>query len=424
MRKITGVLRTIRGRLALGAFFVFVLVASLGGWMFINVIEDRLIVGIAANDLRELEAISETIAGPNLLTDVELPRSEDGTSFAVLKGSVVIADTDLDSGQLANPDVSQVSLVINDSGNPRTLFATSSLLPVRAAIEELVRLLMITVPLLGVGAAIITYWATGRALSPVGGITTTVQNISNADLSARVPVSPQKDEIQHLAVTMNGMLGRLEKAQTQSRQFISDASHELRSPITASVAQLELALEQSDGWPETAEIVLGEQHRLAGLVDDLLILARLDEGQSSLSVEVDLDEAIIATIRRHPTANIDTTRVAAVRLQSDSKLIQRLVVNLIDNAVRHASSAVAVSLELVNGEAVLVVEDDGPGVAPEEREQIFDRFSRLDDGRPRTDGGAGLGLALVKAVAEAHDGSATVSDSSLGGARFEVRLKV
>ena len=169
-------------------------------------------------------------------------------------------------------------------------------------------------------------------------------------------------------------------------------------------------------------MVLEEQDRLGGLVDDMLMLARIDEGRTPVPVEVDFDDVVFAEADRPYGIAIDVSRVDAVRVYGDAQQLARLVRNLVSNAVRHATSEVRISLAAANGEAVLAVADDGPGIPIEDRYRIFERFVRLEDSRAREEGGAGLGLALVGAVAAAHNGSVTVADSSLGGASFDLRI--
>ena len=287
-------------------------------------------------------------------------------------------------------------------------------------------ILLVVVPLLVAAVGMTTWFVTGRAFRPVGDITDQVERISDDRLDERVPVPSSRDEVAHLASTMNTMLDRLSASRRRQQQFVSDASHELRNPVATSKVTLEVALahpEEAD-WEETARVVLEEQERLGGLVDDLLMLARLDEVSPRVLSEVDLDDIVLEEAKRSPFPSIDMAQVEAARLNGDSRQLTRLVRNLIDNAAHHASSAVAVALQQEPGWVVLTVSDDGPGVPETDRERIFERFVRLGDARTRDDGGSGLGLALVHAVTTAHGGSIAVVDGDHGGSRFEVRLPV
>ena len=215
---------------------------------------------------------------------------------------------------------------------------------------------------------------------------------------------------------MNAMLDRLEGAADRQRQFVSDASHELRSPLTVIRTKVEVAglNPESADWSDVSDTVLGEVGRLDDMVGDLLALARLDETDGVLAVrdEVDLDEVVLAETARLRALDVvvDDSGVSAARVLGDRAALARLVRNLVDNAARHARSRVAVSVAMEDGEAIVRVDDDGPGVPVADRERVFERFTRIDEGRTRGAGGAGLGLALVRAVAVAHGGTAGVLD--------------
>jgi signal transduction histidine kinase len=231
--------------------------------------------------------------------------------------------------------------------------------------------------------------------------------------------------VRSLAVTLNDMLSRLADAQQRQRDLVSDTAHELRSPIASIRAQLEVALDHPDGldWAETARDVHADTLRLARLAENLLLLARLDD-QRIRRRPVDLAAVCGSVAARYGAARVPVRADApsACMVSGDSDALGRLLVNLLDNAVRHAAAAVSVSVRAQDGWAVLVVADDGPGIAAGDIERAFGRFSRLDDARSR-DGqeGAGLGLAIVRTTAEAHGGSVTLGDAG-PGLRATVRL--
>jgi signal transduction histidine kinase len=284
----------------------------------------------------------------------------------------------------------------------------------------------IPVLLLLVGAT--TYLLTGRALAPVEAIRRRVDEISGSALDRRVPEPKSSDEIGRLAVTMNRMLGRLEAAADTQRRFVSDASHELRSPVAVIRQHGEIALAHPERTTtrELAETVLAENLRVQHLVEDLLLLARTEGSASQHRWHpVDLDDFVLeeaTRIRATSDLEIDMGSVSAARVVGDGAQLRRLVRNLIDNAMRHASHQIRLSLA-VHGESVgLRVEDDGAGVADADRERIFERFVRLDEARSRDGGGSGLGLAIVKDLAVLHGGDVRVSRSTLGGASFDVTL--
>lgn len=304
------------------------------------------------------------------------------------------------------------------------LSVASSLTPIRRTVDRVSGALLFAVPSLVIGVGLLAWFMTGRTLRPVSAITGRVQEITASSLDQRVPVPDTDDEIGELARTMNSMLDRLQSAADTQRRFVSDASHELRSPVAAIRAQVETALLHPDraDWPEIGRTVLAEDERLAGLVDDLLRLARLDEGAVRARSEVDLDELVHAEVSRPRRVLVDRSGVVAGRVVGVPDELTSVVRNLLDNAVRHASERVRVSLHTDGPVVRLVVEDDGPGVAEADREKIFERFARLQAARSRDAGGSGLGLALAHRVVVGHGGRIWVETSDLGGARFVVEL--
>ncbi|MFJ5773216.1 sensor histidine kinase [Streptomyces sp. NPDC093094] len=224
---------------------------------------------------------------------------------------------------------------------------------------------------------------------------------------------------------------RVARAERAQRRFVSDASHELRSPVAAVRQHAEVALAHPGRADARAlaGTVLAEAVRMQRLVDDLLLLSRADESVLLRAgpQELDLDDLVLEEARRLRSAfgglRVDAGGVGAARVSGDPEALGRLVCNLGENAARHARTRVALALaDDGEGRVRLVVEDDGPGIAPADRERVFERFVRLDAARSRTAGGAGLGLAIVAEVAAAHGGSVSVGESALGGARFCVTL--
>ena len=301
-----------------------------------------------------------------------------------------------------------------------------SLGTVDASVTTVERLLVFGFPVVLLVVAGSVYYVVGKTLRPVEEIRRRVAAIGATDLDMRVPVPAADDEVGRLALTMNSMLDRLQDSQATQRRFVADASHELRSPLAAIRATVEVGLEHpgSQPWDDAAPEVLAETDRLSRLVDDLLLLARSDEIESPQDHhDVDLDDIMMIEAHRlarlgHIDVSVD---VAPARVAGDRQQLERLVRNLCDNAVRYATSSVALSVGIDGAWAVLVVQDDGPGVPVGDRDRVFDRFVRLDPARDRLSGGAGLGLAIVSEVARAHGGTAAVENSA-SGARFVVRL--
>jgi signal transduction histidine kinase len=295
---------------------------------------------------------------------------------------------------------------------------------VDAAQNTVLYYLLFGVPILILVVGAATYIFAGRALQPVEAMRNQVASMSEKDLAQRVPVPLARDEVGRLAETMNAMIGRLEDAQGVQRRFVADASHELRSPLSTIGAGLEL-LQETSGDPGTVKALRGETVRLGRLVDDLLLLARADErGIQPRREEVDLDE-IVELERTRPSDGEVRVEVRAehVRVVGDRGQLIRVLRNLVDNAYRHASSHVSVTLTRDGELAALDVADDGPGVPAEDRSRVFERFVRLDDARARADGGSGLGLAIVAEVVTAHGGRVWVDPNPGGGALFRVRLR-
>lgn len=283
-------------------------------------------------------------------------------------------------------------------------------------------------PLLVVLVGFTTWRVVGRTLAPVDAIRREVDEISALQLHRRVPDSSSDDEIARLAATMNRMLDRLEMSHDQQRRFVSDASHELRSPVATIRQHAEVALAHpgQTSAEDLAEVVLAEDLRVQRLVEDLLLLARADEHTTRRTRRtVDLDDVVFEEadrLRSTTSLRVDVSGVTGGRVDGDPTQLCRVLRNLGDNAVRHARSVVRFSLREVDGRVELAIEDDGDGVAEVERERIFERFVRLDDARARDDGGSGLGLAIVSEIITAHGGSVSATRSSLGGARFDVVL--
>ncbi len=331
--------------------------------------------------------------------------------------------------------------------------------------------LLITVALLWV--------VIGRALRPVERMREMVARISPTDLSARVGVPQADDEIRRLGLTMNELLDRLEASAQRQARFVSDASHELRSPLAAIRARLEVAIRANarvqrpakvgsqrapfspaapvalrgvadptdePNWPTVAGDVLRESVRMERLVADLLSLAGRDANADPPPFnDVDLDEVVLhecATARLLRPVQVDTSKVSAGRVQGNADQLHRLCANLLDNATRHAKSRVVVSLTMrtehsENGRSSesggagalrsvveLCIADDGKGIAEADRERVFQRFTRLDQARDRGVGGSGLGLAIVQEIATAHHGSVRVETSASGGAELIVCIPI
>lgn len=320
-----------------------------------------------------------------------------------------------------------VAVESSDTSEPMVVLVGRNLDDIGDAKSATGRLLVVGVPLLVLVVAAVTWGLTGRALRPVESIRAEVESISAGQLDRRVPEPETGDEIARLATTMNRMLARLEASQLRQRRFVSDAAHELRSPVAAIRQHAEVALAHPGETPvdDLAGVIHHENLRVERLVNDLLLLARLDEAGRDGAEPVDLDDLVLAEARRlraSTSLTIDTTGVGAGRVKGHASELERVVRNLTENAARHARGTIALSVRETGTQTVLTIDDDGPGIPVADRERVFDRFVRLDDDRARDAGGTGLGLSIVRAAVEAHEGSVAIAESPRGGARIELRF--
>jgi signal transduction histidine kinase len=437
----------VRVRATVGAVAVVGIAVLVGSFVFVNVLRNILTDGVKdAAQLRAAELVAALDAGqtPTLAgaeEDEQLIQiiGESGAVIAAspnVKGRPAVADikpgrsTRIEAriGDETLDFVAVAAATTSSTAAPRTVIVARFLEDVNESVQIVTRLLLWGLPLLLLVVAFTTWQVIGRALAPVDAIRREVEEISAAELHRRVPDPPGRDEVSRLATTMNRMLGRLERAQQRQQRFVSDASHELRSPVASIRQHAEVAIAHPDRTTtvELAETVLAEDLRVQRLVEDLLLLARADEHTLPRNVRaIDLDDVVLdeaQRLRDITELDVDTSAVSAGRVMGDAAQLRRMLRNLVDNAARHARSRIALSLNESNGFVVLRVDDDGTGIPSDDRSRIFERFVRLDEARTRDGGGAGLGLAIVHEVTTAHGGTVTAGESSNGGARLEVRL--
>ncbi|MDQ3943917.1 MAG: ATP-binding protein [Actinomycetota bacterium] len=452
-----GPLRSVRGRITAAAMVVVGIALAVTSATLVALVRDSLVSSLdegtelVADDLENKLAdgiLPEVIAVPGGADDDDLliqvldsnRRVVAVSENLVGRGPVVPRQPDPDSDGTLRITVERMPVdsresfrvfgrrVTVPSGEIVTLYVATEMAPVRSTVADLHRAVTVGGPLLLLLAGMAVWMLVGRALRPVEGIRRQVAEISEAALDRRVPEPPHDDEVGRLARTMNAMLGRLQRSAERQGRFVADASHELRSPLAATRTTLEVALAHpgSTTWEAAAGDVLAETERMERLVDDLLFLARGDEGQLRAAPgPVDLDDIIGAEANRtraRGRVGIDTSDVGAAQVRGVGAHLERVVRNLLENAEIHARSAVSVSLTRDGRTVVLAVTDDGPGIAAADRERIFDRFVRLEEARARHGGGAGLGLAIAREIVAAHGGTITAEDAPGGGARFVVRL--
>ncbi|WIB69628.1 HAMP domain-containing sensor histidine kinase [Curtobacterium sp. MCBD17_026] len=439
--------RSVRARTTLGAGVVVLAALVIGAVAFVVVLRLVLLDGVRTSAEAGLEQVSSRVEADGAAA---VTGYEDVLVQVIGDGGAVLAHgEDADGAALPTADESRWThdgerwlLVADDvdlpGGGEATLVYGATLDQADTAVRTAVVLLAVGVPVLVLLLVAVTWAVTGRSLRPVERMRTEVETIRTARPDARVEVPDTGDEVARLASTMNAMLDRLERSAESQRRFVSDASHELRSPIASIRQHAEVAVAHPERTEvaDLADVVRSEAVRLQDLVTGLLELSRLDEGGIRTRRPVDLDDLALDAVARArsttgvapardgdaPAVRVDGSAISAARVLGDERVLAGVVRNLVDNAVRHASTRVAVSLIEHDGSAVLMVDDDGTGVPEDERERVFERFVRLDEARSRDAGGAGLGLAIVRDAVRAHGGDTTVVTSPLGGARFVVRI--
>ncbi|MFD7560543.1 sensor histidine kinase [Streptomyces sp. NPDC059835] len=438
---------TVRARATAGAVAVVALALTLASYVLLGLLEANLVRGAEEDALRQAQSVARLAAAGNLDRVRPLGHGVDFVQVVGADGRVVLATPNLAGVPPIGPGEppvpgrrvrawkgrplgvehrQQVVQVTTETADGIiTVYAGTSLRDVDAADDTTTAALAFGVPLLLLTVGLVTWRVTGRALRPVEAIRAEVAAITDRDLHRRVPVPDTRDEVARLAQTMNTTLDRLEASGVRQRQFIADASHELRSPITVLRTQLEVALAVRDPelWPELIGGALEDTERLQQLAADLLLLARIDAAQPVAAVPLDLTALVGAAVDARLGDRVPVRSEPAPPLMvSGSELwLTRVVTNLLDNAQRFADREVRLVLHGGEHGAVLEVTDDGPGIPPEDRERVFERFTRLDDARSRDHGGAGLGLAIARDLTAHHGGTLTAEDSPRG-ARFVVRL--
>lgn len=428
--------RSVRARTTLGATLVVAIALLIGAFSFYGILSSSIHDSTERAAEQRLDELAGRLDGPDgrgidsLEDEIVQIIGRDGTVRAASED----ARDDLGSASLPVADHPRTlsidghaHLVVSDDlDNDETLVLAVPVDDDAETLSTVAVLLAVALPLLLLLVGVTTWLVVGRALRPVTRIRQEVDGISAERLHRRVEVPASADEIAALASTMNRMLDRLDSSATAQRRFVSDASHELRSPLATIRQHAELAQAHpaTTSIGELAEVVSEEGLRLQGIVESLLLLARLDEGGGAHQEPVDLDDLALGEVRRLRARGVDVdgSGIRAARVEGDPRLLGQLARNLADNAVRHAAGRVAISVIPEGSWVFVTVEDDGSGVPDDERDRIFERFVRLDEARSRDAGGSGLGLAIVKGIAAASGGTVSVDASRWGGARFVVTL--
>jgi two-component system OmpR family sensor kinase len=372
-----------------------------------------------------------TVREPNLRADAPLPIVGADDALALRDGATItVGSTD--------PHVDYRMRFGRDLRSGLTLVLALPLDGVRESVRQLLAIVAVSgVAVLGV-LGLVVWWVIHLGVRPVQRMTETAGAIAAGDLSQRVEEGTQGTEAGDLSVALNGMLGRIEEAfdqrtasEVRLRQFVADASHELRTPVATIRGYAELyrtgALDGADEMDDAMRRTEEEAVRMGTLVDDLLHLARLDQGRPLERAPVDLGQLVEDTVRDARAVEPDRTITATVSMPvtvlGDRARLHQVLANLVANARQHAPGApIEVTLRQDGPEAVIEVHDEGPGMSEADAARAFERFYRADASRSRHHGGSGLGLAIVEATVHAHGGTAAITSAPGAGTTVTVRL--
>lgn len=437
--------RSIRIRLALVGTAVLFVCLAVGGVVFDRVLERQLSDNL---DLRLTSQAADRASAIDAGLDpaAQLQTIQTETAVAVFdRSNQVVASRGFDDPasvsdavpgdavtrrvafieeQENEVEVTNLRVVAARSGST-TVVVASEAHDVTDPLGVARRLLLVAVPLMALAGGLVLWVMVGRSLKPVERMRRDAQEIADVGSAGRVHQPEHSDELGRLASTMNDMLERLDQSAITLRRFVSDSSHEIRSPITNIRARIETS--KPEDWEAVRSDVVGEVERVEAIIDDLTYLARSDEGRVESRFErVDLDEVMFDEAQRlqqRGTVSVDASGIEPVVAVVDRSQIRRAVRNLVDNAERHAATRVRLSVAPgASGGVMVEVADDGPGVAREDRTRVFERFARLDESRERSSGGTGLGLAIVRDIVDRHDGAIEIADAPLGGALIRFTL--
>jgi signal transduction histidine kinase len=433
-------------RLAFVATFVLGMSLLVGGLAFRDTLmrEQRGEIDEAARE--RISTLTQTIASGTI--PVRLPSERDSPLFAQIvspDGHVVASTTNVDDMLAmvnltvwkptptiligsASVDKANCRVFVRGVDTPQGRYGVIVAAPLRAttqAVRALTNQMVAISPLVMLLSAGLFWLLARRALKPVDTLRTEVDAISGSAVHQRVSAPVADDEVGRLARTMNALLGRVEDANVRQTQFVSDASHELRSPLAGIRTRMEVGLRspETTDWPSVARGVLSDSSRMERLTTDLLYLARGEVTPPLTRANVDLDDLVLeeaATLRMRTNIVISTSEVSGGRVRGDADQLRRVVINLLDNAVRYATSSVSCAIRSEGGDVVFEVRDDGHGIPTDQRTRIFERFTRIEEDRSRPRGGSGLGLAIVADILRAHSASVEVLDAPPHGTLMRV----
>jgi heavy metal sensor kinase len=432
-------------------FLYSVLARSLARRLDDNLLsEARTVASLMKEELAEMEGDAAPAAEGVIQ---ELP--EGGRTIAIFQKAQVLATTDPGHRReltLAVQAINEDGVVrtlptwgshgargaaaqVRYEGEIYTILAAEPLDSIVQSLQVLRETLALAVPLMLGLAGIGGYWLTRRGLAPLGSMVAQTRKITGDNLDQRLEIGNAAEELATLAASFNELLSRLDQSFESMRRFVQDASHELRTPLAVIRGEADVALSQNRSpteYRESLAVIHEEARRLSRLVDDLLNLARADSGHVQLWVEeLYLNDLLAECCRSvQPLAagrDIELTCSMAedVSFRGDEELLRRMVVNLLDNAIRYTPSGgkVSASLEAIGSDIRIRVADTGVGITPEASKHVFERFFRADKARSRQQGGFGLGLAIVKWIAESHHGTVELISEPGAGTTFTVRLE-
>lgn len=441
--------RSLRAKLTAASAVIIAVGMTVAAGLLVWRLHSSLIANMDATITAQVQTVADDVRTGRLTNP--LPNSGEGTpsvQVVTTGGQVVAGSSNLDHPGVplfddlqAGRDKVQVvaaneagetdghyqvaMLQISGPNGPVTVYAALPTDDIQQSTKELTATLSVGVPLMVLALGLVGWFLVGRALRPVEEIRRQAAAIPGAELRRRLDPPAADDELGRLTGTLNDLLARIESSANRQRQFVADAAHELRSPIASLRTQLEVAVLHPEAATNTdrAADMLTDTERLAHLVDDLLALARFDANPCIQRKPVDVDDLVLAEARRvrDRGPRINVSAVSAARVLGEKSALDRVARNLLDNAARHASTTITVQLTSTKELVTLVVRDDGPGIPAADRERVFDRFIRLDDARSTDQGGAGLGLAIVRDVVTHHDGHIAITDNN-PGAVFTVTL--
>lgn len=429
--------RSLRLRVTAAATAVLAVGLVVGTVVLATVFEHRRVSSVDVTVRAEVTTVSQVVASGDLPSPLPSPAGATTLAQVLDSAGTVLAATDsasrvlelipveqlakhqgkpftTSSSTIGSSSLRVLAATVDFHGVPVTVIAAAPLGDVTSTLNALRNVLLVVVPLILLAAAAATWLAVSAALQPVDRLRAAADAVDvNVTVEApKLDLPAGGEELRKLGDTLNELLRRVHTANEAQRRFIADAAHELRSPIASLQTQLEVALavpNSADDWPRIVADALADVERLGKLAEDLLLLARLDSGAP----------------RRHGAVDVGALvgePAARCVIDGDEIALQRVIDNLLGNARRYAKSSVETAVHRVGDDVILTVDDDGPGIPVGDRERVFQPWVRLDAGRGRDEGGAGLGLAIARSIARAHRGDVRLETSPLGGLRAVVQL--